>query len=320
MLPLLCGCEYEFELRGDISDDKLCVTCVTNEYGQIHLNVETAVPVNKYGKNEKIDTSLEKLELSINGESCPLEYGAYPDYDEKYKIWIATKSARPGDVVEVKAKGVSTREACAKTTVPDPIHVKGLGIVNEEDNRLLNGDYVRVDLEAEGIEENAYYAIRMEYKALIDQSYGTGSGNLTEVIWGVDPKLDDEVIGELSEFDEVTRLLPAYYDGRLVGSRFNNWNDTYTLTGKEFKNGRLSVYAYTMIDGADGKPGSYRVILYRLSDSFYRYNKSVYMSRNNFAAEAGLAPANFSYTNVENGFGVAASLTAGMTEWLTPSE
>ncbi len=78
-------------------------------------------------------------------------------------------------------------------------------------------------------------------------------------------------------------------------------NKNYRLTllrGVEIDNGE---FAFTTIYNPESK---YKLVLLHLSDEAYGYFNAMYNKENNFLGKLGLAPANYAYTNIVNGYGV----------------
>ena len=120
-LPLLCGCEYDFPLKSVGDEDRLTVVAAVNEDGTMFVDVETTVPINKYADGDKADTSLTKLELSVNGRPCALvrQDSLYKESSlSGNRFWKSVEPIRPGDEVEIAAKGVSTKEVSSSFTMP----------------------------------------------------------------------------------------------------------------------------------------------------------------------------------------------------------
>lgn len=416
-LPLLCCCEYSFDLKGDISEDKLNIICIVNEQGETYLNIENSIPINKYGKADYINKELEMVELSVNGEPCKLQLietkrngegrsytqtsgaeermsleamaagtkaaseaeadkkaeggnmdgarrwnrakaeagaadgiwdGALRDvaerggamlkneilppgasansFPEGFRIWKADRTVKPGETVEVKAKGAATREARTQVTVPSEIRIKSIATEKRKLEIGSNAKYIKLDITADDISDQAYYAVKIENRMYYNSIYYSGGQEasaedetepvLVETISAMKPRMEMEINDVFLDYGATETLLEASYNGYLLGENFYPSKRIYTFSGKEFKNGHLTLYIDSLYEMYK-REVTYRVHLYRLSNGFYRYNKAVYMAGANILAQAGLAPANFSYSNVEGGFGVCAALTECVSDWFS---
>lgn len=60
----------------------------------------------------------------------------------------------------------------------------------------------------------------------------------------------------------------------------------------------------------------YRVILYSLSEEFYKFLKSLNEQKNNGLGHSELAPIRATYTNVINGIGVVGGCRILRTQWI----
>lgn len=61
-----------------------------------------------------------------------------------------------------------------------------------------------------------------------------------------------------------------------------------------------------------------KLVLYTMTDEFYKYAVAQELVQDNSNVIAGIAPSNFCYSNVRNGYGAFAGVYKVETEWITP--
>ena len=61
-----------------------------------------------------------------------------------------------------------------------------------------------------------------------------------------------------------------------------------------------------------------KILLYTFSEEFYKYVVAQELKDENADFFAGIAPSNFCYTNIRNGFGAFAGVSRQETDWITP--
>lgn len=348
VLPLVCSCEYDFEIRGNISEDKLNVICVINEDGEAYLNVETAIPVNKYDKNAHIDTSLVKLEMLVNGEVCdiyrkdpPVTITSWGDTlsMNDFKFWGTDRKMNPGDVIEVKAKGMNTPEVYTTTLVPSKLKLKGLkSDVVTLKNELRDYEMVRYQVSVDEVDENSYYGILITSQTHMTYYRQDGSTHEEENLETFYIQSEAEASESFFEYGGAPVFIPARYNGYYISKNAYDTKQLQLFSGKEFKDGVMNVYTSYFPSGdsiwyeeetvfEDGRwqenwieskvniQRKYQVQVYKVTDDIYYYCRALYMASENILANFGLAPSNFSFSNVKNGFGVCGAISRTDSDW-----
>lgn len=335
LLPLLCGCEYNFELPGSDDVDKLSLTCVVNGEGRTYLNLELAAPVNKYITDKKVRADIEMMELKVNGEVCPLRTDtvAVGTELEGLDFWSIERKVLPGDVVSVRARARGTAEVSGETTVPQPIRIRDFSarrdtsytsyLTLKVDNALKEDFY--------GVEINSISLDSLWVNGELKRAYETA-----RYIYPSEVSSGQEA---LIEYGGMDAYLPAYYNGFTInpsaGSRM------YVFSGELFEGDEISfqwygnnpgTYEYDTVDYERNEDGDwvevvhhiresvtmgFKVDICRVSPDFFRYGRARYIMDNNYFAEYGLSAPSFSYSNIEGGFGICASLTSDSTGWFS---
>ena len=152
--------------------------------------------------------------------------------------------------------------------------------------------------------------------------------------------VQDAVSGNSAISYETNRFFAADYDG-ITANRYVFGNQIFLFSGSSMRDGAVEFSTYYSPSGSfsgkqqrweqDPETGEYtkeeinysytvdnryRIVLYKVSDEFYHYCKSLYMIENNLFAEVGLSPTNFSYTNISGGFGVLGGLSCTQSDWI----
>jgi hypothetical protein len=349
-LPLLCGCEYDFPLKSAGDEDRLTVVAAVNEDGTMFVDVETTVPINKYADGDKADTSLTKLELSVNGRPCALvrQDSLYKESSlSGNRFWKTVEPIRPGDEVEIAAKGASTKEVRSTFTMPSApvissiesgVHVSELSDLADYGlfDVRVKSQYFKVRI-ADASDED-YYGIRLLRERNSTFIYENGEvDNTTQTSY---EDIQDSESGSSAIQYGTNRFFCADYDG-ITANRYTYPNGTYLFPGSILRDGAVEFISYYYPSGdfkreqsyweQDPDTGeyheykvkyrliekiSYRIQLYKVSPELYHYCRSLYMIDNNLFAEVGLSPSNFSYTNITGGFGVLGGLSATQSDWI----
>ena len=350
-LTLLFGCEYDFPLKSIGDEDRLSVVAVANQDGTMFINVETAVPINKYAPGERADTSLTKLELTINGRQSRL-FRLDSLYGESslstLRFWQAAEAVRPGDEVSIAAQGATTKEVTASFKMPSaPVigKVDAYVQVNEYPD-LVNLGFFDTAVKTQifkvtvaDASEDDYYGIQLvldSKSTFIYEDIDTVKNASVNFV-----TIEDAGSGDSAISYETNRFFAADYDG-ITANRYVYGNQIFLFSGASMRDGAVEFSTYYSPSGSfsgkqqrweqdpetgeysetDGVKYSYtvdnryRIVLYKVSDEFYHYCKSLYMIENNLFAEVGLSPTNFSYTNISGGFGVLGGLSCTQSDWI----
>ena len=271
----------------------------------------------------------------------PEEYVSYYTL-RLYNLWCTDAPVREGDQIslEVKAKGM--QEVSATSVVPDKVVIKEINVaprcttVTSFDNTYTE-DYVSLDISLENASADDYYGITIEQEQETVLSYDDGrSESYTSKGYGrvIDWNADQgDVMSEIQGNGET--WTEAYYNGWFIDSYGRGLMKLFP--GSLIKDGHLKIdcsillseeleSSYSEFDQQTGtwipggkmtsrRTGKFRLLFYKVSPEFYRFNRAQYLLENNALAELGLSPSTFSYTNVRGGFGVLAALTCNTTQW-----
>lgn len=189
-------------------------------------------------------------------------------------------------------------------------------------------------MKASDVDEDGFYAVQVQNESVYSVVRSDGKllyrqKNITDV---------DDVYDTMPHLDafSIADMLFAFrldYDGY----SFGNSGSIILFTGKEIADDELSLYlssvedyGYTLDHYDDyGNPTGmtetttyrnyYRVRLFSLSEEFYYYAKSLYLTEYSDMggiAAMGLASATFTYTNLSSGLGVLGAVNYTDSEWM----
>lgn len=266
--------------------------------------------------------------FTVNGKQIPVNLNAYSNITDNYHEtrYIAAYKPVPGDKLRVDVSSEGFKSIYAETTVPEPFPARKIDYRTEKfGENELNMIYVTPDNgsgEYHGYALQIYEEAEYEYPDSVNTYTYRYAGDRVSDYYDMAPGSMDgmEVTfngNEISiwrsrsqdgEKDEMQIALPSYtYGGEDSYEMFFPYEgefDQYDEMGEE-------------IIGKGIKRTRHKLILYSLSDEFYKYMIAKELVNTNAEFIAGLAPSNFCYTNVKGGYGAFAAVSWVETEWIT---
>ncbi len=276
----LCSCEYEFDLADVSSEpDRLNIICTMDELSYPTLSAEVAVPINKYDDGQSINKEIEYCDLYINGNKTTLEQYVT---DGMGTNWRSSQKANPGDELSIKAKGRTTVLAEASVRVPDVLSIS------------------KIDTTSIYIDSHFEYRSEMRFSILFDH---ISKGDCIELRISM-RRLSDIENG--IPMESPLRIFRT--DGTSFIYSMNRNSDAIVIESSELKDGnRLDIVTDYIKPMSGDESYSYFIKASKVSASYYRYSKSLYMQDNNVLADLGFSASNYSYSNIKGGFGVLAA-------------
>lgn len=290
----LVSCEYTFKVNIK-SHPGIYLQCIATPEGTT-LAYYYAAPAG--GNVEDIpEFEPTKKEVFIAGEA--IEVG-----DKRFLPGV-----KPGEKIEVHLEADGLKSVSSWTTMPS----------EPELEEIILGDEYMAGVRIKSFEfrlkrqpsENEFYAVKIR-----KQTPDTSIVVRPSLVLTTNPEI------ELAQVE--------LWFNHLIPSE----NPTLTvIPGKAFKNASLTL---TDMDMSEIKPilgeesqenqeeeppvleadtAIYQFDIYSISESFYRYSLASYKAQTDFLAKMGLAPANFAWTNVSDGFGVCAAINGFTTDW-----
>lgn len=276
----MCSCEYEFDLADVSSEpDRLNIICTMDELSYPTLSAEVAVPINKYDDGQSINKEIEYCDLYINGNKTTLEQYVT---DGMGTNWRSSQKANPGDELSIKAKGRTTVLAEASVRVPDVLSIS------------------KIDTTSIYIDSHFEYRSEMRFSILFDH---ISKGDCIELRISMRRLSDIESGIPMESPLRITRT-----DGTSFIYSMDRNSDAIVIESSELKDGnRLDIVTDYIKPMSEDESYSYFIKASKVSASYYRYSKSLYMQDNNVLADLGFSASNYSYSNIKGGFGVLAA-------------
>ena len=276
----LCSCEYEFDLDDVSSEpDRLNIICTMDELSYPTLSAKVAVPINKYDDGQSINKEIEYCDLYINGNKTTLEQYVT---DGMGTNWRSSQKANPGDELSIKAKGRTTVLAEASVRVPDVLSIS------------------KIDTTSIYIDSHFEYRSEMRFSILFDH---ISKGDCIELRISMRRLSDIESGIPMESPLRITRT-----DGTSFIYSMDRNSDAIVIESSELKDGnRLDIVTDYIKPMSGYESYIYFIKASKVSASYYRYSKSLYMQDNNVLADLGFSASNYSYSNIKGGFGVLAA-------------
>lgn len=333
LLPLICGCEYEFDLKDLDEESRLQLISVSGMCDSTFFKVNKAAAVNSH--DTKV-AEINQMEFMINGQAQKIT----GDSADGSPYYIVDAPVKAGDKIAMRIKADGMKEVSSETVVPAKAEV--LGIKHEFKKELVNDVFVAdtenfliFDIELAGkVTEEDFFAVEIYTRAKSKVIFEDGHEDINE--HGYYQSIVDD--SDFLSFESGNSS--GWFNSSLYDLKFDNSSGGHYLfmtSGKSVVNGHLIVKSYysenysydwefyppederlgKMITGREEVEYRYRLVLYKVSPELYRYCKARNLQDNNVLIEVGLSPATFSYTNVVNGFGVVGAFSEPVfSDWV----
>ena len=271
-----------------------------------------------------------EIKFVVNDAVVPVVLNKGFCMSDKYKetSYVADYKPAPGDRMSVEVSSEGFKTIYAETSVPLPFPDRKIDYKELElgDRRL---SVLHVSFEDNADTRCAYglQIIRENRTYYPDDSTAVTvnkySGNMLEEYYDMAP---ESMEGISLEFDG-WRVRGTY-------ESLSGWNDD-SFNG-EYKTFSVvpriinshdgffeDVWEEDMYDDWGELVGKYKIVshnklaLYTMTDEFYRYTVAQELIYDNADFFAGIAPSNFCYSNVKNGYGAFAGVYCVETDWIT---
>ena len=263
------------------------------------------------------------ITFEINGETVEVEC-----VDTEEGLYKVTYSPQPGDIMSISVTSEGFSSAYAETAIPNAFPERKIDYrqvksgVDSYDNVL----YVTPS------DISVAYAYGLQICSDTIYEYPTGTerhiyryaGNL----YPLKDDFDDMVPVSLDAFDI---NLYGEYLWAWEGKALNNGENVFSVVPATYGYVDLSTYdsffvqeGKTMIYDEQGNetgvvPYIHRnkLLLYTMSEEFYKY-RTAYEFQTDYDGVIGFAaPANYCYSNIDNGYGAFAGICIIETDWIT---
>lgn len=272
------------------------------------------------------------ITFAVNGTVLPVLKNTGGRFGAEYPedCYVADYKPVPGDEMTVGVVAEGYKSVFARTSIPQPFPERKI-------------DYRQVK-----VGETDYNVIYVTFKDDARSTYAYGLQILNEWIYdwpGEDPEVSIWEYAGAQIADDFT-MAPQSLDG--MGLYFDGWSistsesiacwSDATFNGEE-KTLSMTVRTNTWQGGYDVffehesqqhyydengeivKTGTAlehnKLVMYAMTEEFYKFAVAQELASENAGFVAGLAPSNFCYSNIENGYGAFAGVCRVETDWIT---
>lgn len=278
-----------------------------------------------------------QIRFMVNGHEVPValnkDYCISDKYENSY--YIADYKPSPGDrmTIEVSSEGFKT--VYAETSIPQPFPERK---IDYRHNKLGEWSYDMVYVTFDDdVQTDIAYGIQVLHERIYTDVEGQTD---TSVIRYSGDQITDDYDFAPGSMDGIR----IYFDGFSVqryrdeisgwdDDNFNGRNTTLSMVVDTYSYGEDESsydtffereYEQEWYDEYGESMGVYKTFshnklaLYTMSEEFYKYVVAQELKDDNADFFAGIAPSNFCYTNVVNGYGAFAGVWREETDWITP--
>lgn len=252
-----------------------------------------------------------EIVFTVNGREVPVVrntgYCVSDRFAESY--YIADYKAVPGDKMRVEVSSAGFESVSAETSIPEPFPQRRVDFRTETvgDHRM-NILYVMPD----NAGDHYAYGVQIYNEYVIDSKEGV-------VVY---PSI--YIGGQISDYYDMAPESMEGMEVRFGGKKMAVWKsdaDQLQMVINGYSNNVEAEYESFFVHEEYRQDYTETVrnklLLYTLSEEFYKYIVAQELIDSNAGFFAGLAPSNFCYSNVKGGYGAFAGLTAVETDWIT---
>ena len=339
MLAGLAACERSFDISKQLGEGVVWMSFIpSNDYDTTFFIVQGTTPLIGYPEPRR--TSGESISVKVNGRSLELEKSDRSILD-RMQFYATEHVFSPGDLIEVTATIPGLDAVSASCEMPGLFPDYTWKARRPETGSNRSTLYVDIDY-GDPKDEGGFYGAVVIQRDDADSQEAKWDPGAQDWIWGeinhssysaglLPTAMTD--LGSLSSASETpVSVIPRYYNYMKGGVpdlfTVQIWKDMPGYTSKDgrrhltiastcYESARSSYFEYpeTSIRKVERRY-SYRIVLYRFSESFYNYLKAQYNNNGSEFFELGLAPVSFVYTNVHGGAGVCGAYTVTSSDWV----
>lgn len=271
------SCQDHFDINQLNESQKLLLYCFASATDSTDIQVSATTPFTGKGEMPK-DV---KVHCYVNEKEEKVRFLRNDDTDDWDKlIYRLSITPKEGDEIKIEAESSNIGTATCTTTLPAK---PAIASISYRPIQIDGEHYQQLCVTMENTPgENNYFAVKV-YSSEHQKNWG-----LCDVNTYSEPLLNNYIMG-IPAFDESI----SYYDGFYIFDNSNILNDsTYTL--------HLNI---------EEKSEYYKVQLYHITYSMYRFLKSINDQDNNEFGKYGLSFIRPTYSNIINGCGVMGGYT-----------
>ena len=328
MLAFCVSCIQPFDLEYE-DEAIIYLTAFPGVEDKVVFTIQPAYSLSNSARRPEFKPDIT---FSVNETVIPVLRNTGGRFGTEYpeECYIADYKPVPGDELTVSVVAEGFRSVSARTSIPQPFPERKI-------------DYRQVK-----VGETDYNVLYVTFKDDARTTYAYGLQILCEWIYywpGEEPEVSAMSYAGAQIADDFT-MAPQSLDG--MGLYFNGWSvSTYdtvacwsdgTFNGEE-KTLSMTVRTNTWQDGYDvffeheSQQHRYdengeivatgtalehnKLVMYAMTEEFYKFAVAQELASENAGFVAGLAPSNFCYSNIENGYGAFAGVCRVETDWIT---
>lgn len=264
--------------------------------------------------------------FTVNGEEIPVVQNTGYCVVNKYQetSYIADYKPVPGDKMRVEVTAEGFNPVYAETYIPELFPQRKVDyrevLVGGESYNVIS---VGID---DDPDTDRAYGIQVLYEVL--SMYEDGSTERYSHVYA-GGQISDDYDFSPENLEGVTLSFNGWHMHTLWGD-LSAWDDDL-FNGErktmEFTfNGLHDEFFEAVQDKVDWEKGGkfteirhHKLVLYTMSEEFYKFAIAQNSRLDNAGMFAGLAPSNFCYSNVIGGYGAFAGVSVTETDWITPA-
>lgn len=330
ILAAVVACERSFDISSQLGDGLVWMTFIpSNDYDTTFFIVQGTTPLVGYPEPRR--TSGESVSVKVNGQSLELEKSdrSVPD---RMQFYATDHVFKPGDMIEATATVPGLNSVTASCEMPGYFPDYSWDLRRSPQSKSLL--YVDIDY-ADTNDEGGFYGAAVVQYCETDSQRAEWDAEAKEWIWGeiehtsTTSGLRPTALSDMGSLSATSEdpiiVMPRLYNFPSGGGGSNPsvqiWKDMPGYTGTDGR--RHTTIAVGFHEGTKRydfeypevyatwteRHYSYRLVLYRFSESYYNYLKAQYNNNGSEFFELGLSPVSYVYTNVHGGAGVCGAYT-----------
>ena len=315
LLVLCSACTYHFETDEIRQPAKLVLYAFPGDCDTTFIQLSKSVPVNQVGKRE-IQVSDADIVFRVNGEEKAVKrLGEDDSFTGKARYFVEGKF-HSGDRIRIDASVTGLAPVTSQTEVPVLCRPEKIQLVKKASADGFGPTLEFLVTFRDNPSSADYYGVKVELmeehwrkNTPFEPFYSCNVFNM-ELGTGEEPLLNRA--GSLDDlffvYDHAFSGLYVFPDDKINGREYTlHLNTGYVRVDEDSDPDAYDPYFYHYY---------YRLTFFSLSRDYYLYMKNLIDAGNNKLGEAGLSPVRPTYTNVENGLGIAGAYRMYRTEWL----
>lgn len=306
------SCEIPFEIK-DKADPLVFVQCAPSNEDTTFFKMVYASPIGSGA--QKVDLLPSMISMDCNGKALKIE--------KKGNLWFILHQFAPGEKVSMRIEGAALKTATCSVFIPEKPIMPDVKFSHKKNKKSSYTEFKLIMKEP--VERGVYYGMQIYRKNKL--RLGEGEGSM---------EIEDDLMLSPNPLSGISDVRDIDMDDYCSVNFFKGIIDKgYTapmslLTYRQFKDGVYTFYIsenlFSMLEIPEHEElpenkvtiieSRIKIRFYRLSNEFYYYAKAQFLSNFDILANMGLIPANFTYTNVENGLGNLGGLSYVETDWM----